>query len=97
MTSLSACSVRIEWAWPQISNNDDNTAPPDYVVFEVNLIGESDWMEIGTTDVTQTSLVARIPWKGSNANFHFRSRCVSNSRGAGEYSDPFTAYSEGRN
>ena len=73
-------------------------APPDYVTFEVNLIGESDWTEIGTADVTHTSLVARIPGKSVNTNFHLRSRCVSNSTGAGEYyvaMDTFTAYSEG--
>lgn len=74
-------------------------APPDSVVFEVNLIGESDWTEIGTADVTQTALMVRIPWKGVNANFRFRSRCISTSRGAGEYftaTDTFTVYSGGR-
>lgn len=75
-------------------------APADYVTFEVNFIGESDWTEIGTADnVTQTSLLVRVPWKGVDTNFRFRLRSVSTSRGAGEYStatDTFTAYSEGR-
>ena len=99
MTALSACSVRIEWAWPQITD-DEIMVHPDYVTFEMNFIGESDWTEIGTADVniTQNSLMVRIPWNGVNINFRFRSRCVSYSRGAGEYSTPtdtFTAYSEG--
>lgn len=74
-------------------------APPDYVTFEVNLIGDSDWTEIGTADITQTSLVVRSPGTTVNSEFCLRSRCVSNSRGAGGYvnaTDTFTAYSEGR-
>ena len=99
VTPLSACSVRIEWVWPQIADNDD-IAPPDYITFEVNFIGESNWMEIGTADITQTShVVVGIPWKGVNANFRFRCKSVSTSRGAGNYSTPtdtFTAHSEGK-
>lgn len=98
VTSLSACSIRIEWVWPQIAV-DDNMAPPDYIVFEANLIGESDWVEIGTSDVARTSLVARIPGESTDARFRVRSRCVSNVRGGGDYfttTDTFTAYSEGR-
>ena len=98
VTTISACTINIEWVWPQITTND-NMAPPDYAVFEVNFIGESRWMRIGVADVTQTSLMARIPGKGLNTNFHLRTRCTSNSRGPGDFyvsTDTFTIYSEGR-
>ena len=97
MTNLSACSIRIEWVWPRITTND-NVVPPDYVVFEVNLIGESHWTEIGTADPTQTPLVTTIPTSRLNTRYQLRSRCVSNSRGAGNnyiLNDIFTAYPEG--
>ena len=102
VTSISACSVLIEWVLPSITStnrDDNNVASPDYIVFELNrIIDESDWTEIARFDTTQNSLVVRIPPTGLNTQFQLRAKYVSHSHGAGPYytTDVYTAYSEGK-
>ena len=83
--------------WPQTTPGD-NMAPPDYAVFESNLMGESDWTEVGRANVSQTSMVAKIPGNSENTNYRLRVKSVSNSTGTGAYytaTDVFIIYSEG--
>ena len=84
--------------WPQILPND-NMATPDYIVFELNIVGEHRWLEVGRADTSQSSLLASIPATGIDTQFQLRVKCASNSHGNGEYytsTDVFTAYSSGK-
>ena len=71
----------------------------DYVVFEVKVLGESDWTEVGRADRTQNSIVARMVSNSINTKFELRAHCVNNIHGAGAYyvvTDTFTLFSEGK-
>ena len=95
---ISSCSIRVEWVWPQSPPTND-VALPDYAVFEVNMIGESDWTEIGRADVTHTTLMTRIPAHGLNTAFQMRAKCVSIATGDGSYftvADTYLLYSQGK-
>ena len=98
VTNISSCSIRVEWAWPQTLPTSD-IASPDNAVFEVNVIGESRWMEIGRADITRTSLDVRIPSSDLSTRFQLRAKSVSDSAGDGSYftvDDTYTLYSQGK-
>ena len=87
----------IEWVWPQVTLSN-HMALADHVVFEVKVLGESDWTEVGRADRTQNSVVARMASSSVNTKFKLRAQCVNNIHGAGAYyivTDTFTLFSQG--
>ena len=95
---LSSCSARITWNAPLAGTSE--TAPANYIIIESLVMGESEWVELGTVMSGITSVEARIPGSGPNTLYQLRGRSGSDRVGIGEgvnyvAAGDFIAYSEG--